>query len=110
VRSVYLEADAEAAATLLDSVIGACRHDPVPEIHSMGRTLDRWREEILNHHRTGASNGPTEGVNFCAKQVKRAGRGFANFDHYRLRVLLHAGGVTWPTTMRPPRITSTRPH
>ena len=24
----------------------------------IGRTLDRWREEILNHHRTGASNGP----------------------------------------------------
>ena len=28
----------------------------------------------------------------------------------RLRVLLHAGGVTWPTTICPPRITSTRPH
>jgi hypothetical protein len=47
-----------------------------------------------NHHRTGASNGPTEGMNFCAKQVKRAGRGFTRFSHYRLRVLLHAGGVT----------------
>jgi hypothetical protein len=28
-----------------------------------------WREEILNLHHTGASNGPTEGLNFCAKQV-----------------------------------------
>ena len=33
-----------------------------------------------------------------------------NFGHYRLRVLLYAGGVTWPTQIRPPRITSTRPH
>lgn len=49
-------------------------------------------------------------MNFCAKQVKRAGRGFTNFGHYRLRVLLHAGGVTWPAPICPPRITSTRPH
>ena len=48
-------------------------------------------------------------MNFCAKQVKRAGRGFTNFDHYRLRVLLNAGGVTWPTTIRPPRIGSSLP-
>lgn len=110
VRSIYLVDDPDEAADRLDNAISACRADAVPEIRTMGRTLSRWREEILNHHRTGASNGPTEGANFCAKQVKRAGRGFTNFDHYRLRVLLHAGGVQWPTTIRPPRITSTRPH
>jgi transposase len=76
----------------------------------MGRTLARWREEILNHHRTGASNGPTEGMNVCAKQVQRAGRGFANFAHYRLRVLLNAGGITRLTTILPPRIGSAAPH
>ncbi len=110
VRAVYSEPDPEAAAVLLDHAIAACATDVVPEIRTMGRTLAHWREEILNHHRTGASNGPTEGMNFCAKQVKRAGRGFTNFDHYRLRVLLNAGGVTWPTTIRPPRIRSAAPH
>jgi hypothetical protein len=34
---------------------------------------------MLNHHQTGACNGHTEGLGFCAKQVKRAGRGFSNF-------------------------------
>ena len=110
VRSVYLEADPAAATVLLDNTIAACAEDEVPEIRTLGHTLSRWREEILNHHRTGASNGPTEGMNFCAKQLKRAGRGFVNFDHYRLRVLLHAGGVTWPTTIHPPRIGSPVPH
>ncbi len=86
---------------LLDNAIDACANDDVPEIRTMAHTLSRWRNEILNHHRTGASNGPTEGLNFCAKQVKRAGRGFTNFEHYKLRVLLHAGGVTWPTTDPP---------
>ena len=49
-------------------------------------------------------------MNFCAKQVKRAGRGFTRFSHYRLRVLLYAGGVTWPRPILAPRITSSRPH
>ena len=110
VRAIYLAEDAEEAATLLDNAIAGCATDSVPEIRTLGRTLSHWREEILNHHRTGASNGPTEGMNFCAKQVKRAGRGFTNFEHYRLRVLLHAGGVHWPATIKPPRITSIHPH
>jgi transposase len=110
VRSVYLTDDVDEAAVLLDNAIAACVEDEVPEIRTLGHTLSRWRTEILNHHRTGASNGPTEGQNFCAKQVKRAGRGFTNFEHYKLRVLLHAGGVTWPRTIQPPRITSTSPH
>jgi transposase len=109
VRSVYLVDDPTEAAILLDAAIEACKADDVPEIRTMGKTLSRWRTEILNHHRTdGASNGPTEGQNFCAKQVKRAGRGITNFSHYRLRVLLYAGGVTWPTTVCPPRIRTTR--
>jgi transposase len=110
VRSVYLVDDPDEAAVLLDNAIAACRADEVAEIRTLGHTLSRWRGEILNHHRTGASNGPTEGTNFCAKQVKRAGRGFTNFDHYRLRVLLHAGGVTWPSPISPPKMTSSAPH
>ncbi len=98
VRDVYLTDDVVDATVLLDKAITGCRadagrRDPLPRQH-----LKRWRKEILNHHRTGASNGPTEGLNFCVKQVKRAGRGFSSFEHYRLRVLLHAGGVTWPKT------------
>ena len=109
-RSIYMQDDVEDAAALLDDTIAGCAADPVAEIRTFGRTLSRWREEILNHHRTGASNGPTEGTNFCAKQVKRAGRGFTRFSHYRLRVLLYAGGVTWPRPILAPRITSARPH
>ena len=110
VRDVYLTDDPKEAAVLLDKAIVGCRSDDVEEIISLGDTLKRWRKEILNHHRTGASNGPTEGLNFCVKQVKRAGRGFTCFDHYRLRVLLHAGGVTWPQRPRPPRIRTRSPQ
>ena len=84
---------------------------PVDEIQSLGRTLARWRTEITNHHHTGASNGPTEALNQLIKRVKRAGHGFTCFANYRLRILLHAGGVDW-SQIRPPttRILNAHPH
>jgi transposase len=110
VRDVYLTDDPADAALLLDKAITACSTDDVPEIQSLGRTLAAWRAEILAHHTTGASNGPTEGLNLCVKKVKRCGHGFRTFDHYRLRVLLHAGGVTWPRRPSPPRIRTRPPY
>jgi hypothetical protein len=51
------------------------------------------------------TNGATEGRNLIIKNIKRiSGHGFRCFEHYRLRVLLHAGGVTWPDRPRPPRL------
>ena len=98
------------ARTLLDKTIAGCLADDVPEIVSLGKTLRSWRNEILAHHTTGASNGPTEGLNLCVKKVKRCGHGFRTFEHYRLRVLLHAGGVTWPSRPQPTRIRTRAPH
>jgi transposase len=111
VRDVYLTDNAADAELLLDKAIIGCRTDPVGEIQSLGRTLERWRTEILNHHTTGASNGPTEGLNLLIKKVKRAGHGFRSFANYRLRILLHTGGVDWPST-RPtaPRIRTRDPY
>ncbi|MCA1702190.1 MAG: hypothetical protein LC808_02530 [Actinobacteria bacterium] len=61
---------------------------------------------MLAHHESGASNGPTEGLNLCVKRVKRlCGHGFK-----RLRVLLHAGRVTLPSRPRRPRIRTRSPH
>ncbi len=110
VRDVYLTDDPVDAALLLDKTIAGCATDDVAEIQSLGNTLASWRTEILAHHSTGASNGPTEGLNLCVKKVKRCGHGFRNFEHYRLRVLLHTGGVTWPARPSPPRIHTRAPH
>ena len=110
VRDVYLTDDAVEAAILLDKVIAGCAEDEVEEIRSLGTTLESWRTEILAHHESGASNGPTEGLNLCVKRVKRCGHGFKRFENYRLRVLLHAGGVTWPRRPHPPRIRTRSPH
>ena len=87
VRDVYLAGSYDDAATLLDKAIVGCLADEVAEIRSLGKTLQSWRTEILARHSTGASNGPTEGLNLCVKKVKRCGHGFLRFDNYRLRVL-----------------------
>ena len=42
------------------------------------------------------SNGTAEDINLLIKKIKRVGCGFANFDNYRLRLLLHAG-TDWHT-------------
>ena len=110
VRDVYLADTPTDAATLLDKAIVGCTADDVAEIRSLGKTLKSWRTEILAHHHTGASNGPTEGLNLCVKKVKRCGHGFRSFEHYRLRVLLHTGGITWPERPRPPRLRTRSPH
>ena len=109
VRDVYLAENVKDATTLLDKAIVGCAADDVPEIQALGRTLTSWRTEILAHHETGASNGPTEALNLLVKKVKRCGHGFKNFGTYRLRVLLHTGGVKWDA---PPtaRIRARSPH
>jgi transposase len=65
--------DPDQAALLIDKPIAGCTDDDVEEIQSLGNTLARWRQEILAHHDTGASNRPTEGLNLCVKKVKRCG-------------------------------------
>ncbi len=79
------------------------------EIRSLGKTLLSWRSKIIAHPHSGASNGPTEGLNLLVKKVKRCGHGFRNFENYRLR-LLHAGGVSWPHRPSPPRLRARSTH
>ena len=88
VRDIYLAEDPEEAAVLIDKAIVGCPDDEVEEIRSLGRALASWRTEILEHHSTGASNGPTDGLNPCVKKVKRCGHGFRSF-----RTLQAAGAL-----------------
>jgi hypothetical protein len=91
VRDLYLADTWREARTLLDKTIAGCLADDVPEIVSLGNTLRSWRQEILAHHTTGASNSSPEGLNLCVRKVKRCAHGMRSFENYRLRVLLHAG-------------------
>jgi transposase len=94
-RDVYLSDDPEQAAELLDAAICFCESSHVDEVRTLGKTLAAWRPEILAHHATGASAGPTEAMNLLIEKLRRVGHGFKSFHNYRLRLLLYCG-VTWP--------------
>ncbi len=101
VRDIYITDDPDQAQTALDKAVAWCTEpDAGPELATLAKTLRRWRDEILAHHTTGASNGRVEAANLTIKQVKRSGRGLRNLHNYRLRILL-AGGCprqTHPVT------------
>lgn len=96
VRSIYEITDAELAGEFVDQ-LGVDLQDETcpPEVRSLGRTIVRWRDQIVAWHHAMVSNGPTEAVNNLIKRIKRVGFGFRRFDHYRVRVLLYAGKANW---------------
>jgi len=92
VRDVYLTDDPAEAEAALDAALAWCSEpEATIEQRRLAKTLRRWRDEILAHHHTSASNGKVEAANVTIKQIKRSGRGFRNFANYRLRILLTAG-------------------
>src|ERR1700729_2297414 len=55
------------------------------------------------------TTAPPKALNLSVKRVKRCGYRHRSSDHYRPRVLVHTGGVTWPE--RPsPRIRTHLPY
>jgi hypothetical protein len=96
VRSIYEITDAGLAGEFVDQ-LGVDLQDETcpPEVRSLGRTIVRWRAQIVAWHQAMVSNGPTEAVNNLIKRIKRVGFGFRRFAHYRIRVLLYAGKPNW---------------
>jgi transposase len=94
-RGFYTQ-PAEDAEGFLDELIADMVDESMPpEVRSLGRTLRRWRDQLLAWHAAKVSNGPTEAANNLVKRIKRIGFGFRRFTHYRLRVLLYAGTPNW---------------
>jgi transposase len=55
------------------------------------KTLDNWREGILNYFNGRHSNGFAEGVNLKIKMLHRRAFGYRNFAHFRLHILVAFG-------------------
>lgn len=96
IRGIYAIDDPDDADTFVDELTDDLLDiDHPPEVRSLGRTLRRWRHQIVAWHRSRVSNGPTEAANNLIKRIKRVGFGFRRFAHYRLRILLYAGRPNW---------------
>ena len=53
---------------------------------TLGRTLYKWKDEIVRMWRFTKNNGITEGFHRKMKLIQRRAYGFRNFENYRLRV------------------------
>jgi transposase len=75
------------AAGVLHKLIEELKARPYEELQRLGKTLQRWRKEILLYFATGLTNARTEAFNKTAKLVQRRACGYKNFENYRLRTL-----------------------
>lgn len=96
VRQIYDHTDPALAAVWVDEIVRDFTDREMPfEVRRLGRTIRRWRDQIVAWHHAQVSNGPTEAVNNLVKRVKRVAFGIVNFRHYRIRALLYAGRPNW---------------
>jgi transposase len=96
IRSIYTITDPNVAGDYVDELArDMCDEAHPEEVRSLGRTLRRWRDQIVAWHDAFVTNGPTEAINNLIKRIKRIGFGFRKFAHYRIRVLLYAGKPNW---------------
>ena len=64
VRSIYEIPDPEVAAEFVEQLgIDLQDESCPPEVRSLGRSIVRWRDQIVAWHEVLVSNGPTEAVN-----------------------------------------------
>jgi transposase len=93
VRSIYHADSPAAGRQIAQKVIDTLHTCPIPEVKRLGKTMRRWREEILAYFATGGvSNGGTEAINGVIEKTRRLAHGFRNFTNYRIRILLAADG------------------
>lgn len=89
----------KAARSELKKLIQLYRDSECPLFHEVADTLTYHFESIMNSfimverlcsdgtHISRLSNGPMEALNRLAKDMKRDGHGYSNFDHFRNRFL-----------------------
>jgi transposase len=96
VRQIYDHTDPALAVEWVDEIGRDFCDESMPlEVRRLGRTIKRWKDQIVAWHHAHVSNGPTEAVNNLIKRVKRVAFGFRRFEHYRIRALLYAGKPNW---------------
>lgn len=77
-RRVYeARPDAQAAGALLDRWIRWARRSRLPAFKRLGATLRKHREGIIEHFRSGLSNGFVEAMNAQIQAAKARAKGYA---------------------------------
>jgi transposase len=95
-RWVYDADGPTEARKRLDHFYELARTAGTPEVLRLSKTIKRWETEVLSFFTTGRTNARSEAMNLVTEKLRRNAHGIRNFEHYRLRLLLHSG-VQWHT-------------
>jgi len=87
-RDVYKAENRQEAKQLLESLILTMRTSDDIELYLWGKTLIRYKEEILNYFVYRTTNAYTEGLHVRCKLVQRLSCGFRNAEVYIRKALL----------------------
>jgi transposase len=87
-RDFYRLKNKSEARKKLDNIIMFCENSQSSYMRSFGKTLFRWKENILNYFDNYSTNAFTEGVHTKIKMIKRISFGFRNIDNYIAKVTL----------------------
>ena len=86
----------------LDELIPMYQNSEHEIFRDFGNLLEKYRDYIINSfimvekhgygkvYESRLSNGPIESINRKVKDLKRSGRGYRNFEHFRNRFLYAA--------------------
>jgi transposase len=86
-RSIYKRRRQDEAARALDRWIGDAKTSGLRPFQRTGRTLQKWRQEILNYWRYPITNALVEGKHNRVKTLKRRAYGYRNDRSFLLRIL-----------------------
>ncbi len=95
IRSLYDHVNEALALEFITRLGQDFKNAVPPEVRSLGRTLLKWKHQVVAWHQAHVTNRPTEAMNNLIKRVKRAAFGFRSFRNYRIRALLYAGKPNW---------------
>jgi len=87
-RDIYKVDNRQEAEILLSSLITTMRTSDDIELRLWGKTLIRFKEEILNYFIFRTTNAYTEGLHVRCKLVQRISCGFRNAEVYIRKALL----------------------
>lgn len=80
--------DRESAEKDLQAWIERVKASGLRALQSFVKTLENWKESILNYFYGHHTNGFAEGVNLKIRMINRRAFGYRNFDQFRLHILV----------------------
>lgn len=87
VRKIYKKGNWKKACSQLRKVIWYCSQSGIDEMETLGKTLKRWKDKILNYYISGTTNAYAEGLHNRFETIKRHHCGIRNVKRFAKRLI-----------------------